>query len=381
MPITDSEHPSVALTKELISKQSVTPADDGCQPLLAERLSKLGFNCESLPREEVLNLWATRGTHGPTLVFAGHTDVVPPGPREHWDSDPFVPTERAGFLYGRGAADMKASLAAMVVATESFVANHPNHRGRIGYLITADEEGPAIHGTRYVVDTLQRRGESIDWCVVGEPSSTSTLGDIIKNGRRGSINATLTIKGKQGHVAYPHLADNPMHKAFAALTALSELSWDSGNDYFDPTQLQFSNIHSGTGATNVIPGELVAVFNLRFSTEITAAEIQSKCEAVLDATGIDYSLDWQLSGNPFLTEPGDLVDAVRESIMTVTGVSTQLSTGGGTSDGRFIATMGSQIIELGPINASIHQRNEHVLLSDIPKLARIYEGIMEQLLT
>ena len=381
MPITDSEHPSVALTKELISKQSVTPADDGCQPLLAERLSNLGFDCESLPREEVLNLWATRGTHGPTLVFAGHTDVVPPGPREHWDSDPFVPTERAGFLYGRGAADMKASLAAMVVATESFVANHPHHTGRIGYLITADEEGPAIHGTRYVVDTLQRRGESIDWCVVGEPSSTSTLGDIIKNGRRGSINATLTIKGKQGHVAYPHLADNPMHKAFAALTALSEISWDSGNDYFDPTQLQFSNIHSGTGATNVIPGELVAVFNLRFSTEITADEIQSKCETVLDATGIDYSLDWQLSGNPFLTEPGDLVDAVRESIMTATGVSAQLSTGGGTSDGRFIASMGSQIIELGPINASIHQRNEHVLLSDIPKLARIYEGIMERLLT
>lgn len=381
MPITDSEHPSVALTKELISKQSVTPADDGCQPLIAERLSKLGFDCESLPKEEVLNLWATRGTHGPTLVFAGHTDVVPPGPREHWDSDPFVPTERGGFLYGRGAADMKASLAAMVVATESFVANHPHHKGRIGYLITADEEGPAIHGTRYVVDTLQRRGESIDWCVVGEPSSTSTLGDIIKNGRRGSINATLTITGKQGHVAYPHLADNPMHKAFAALTALSELSWDSGNDYFDPTQLQFSNIHSGTGATNVIPGELVAVFNLRFSTEITADEIQSKCETVLDATGIDYSLDWQLSGNPFLTEPGDLVDAVRESIMTVTGLSTQLSTGGGTSDGRFIASMGSQIIELGPINASIHQRNEHVLLSDIPKLARIYEGIMERLLT
>lgn len=381
MPITDSEHPSVALTKELISKQSVTPADDGCQPLLAERLSKLGFDCESLPREEVLNLWATRGTHGPTLVFAGHTDVVPPGPLEHWDSDPFVPTERGGFLYGRGAADMKASLAAMVVATESFVANHPHHKGRIGYLITADEEGPAIHGTRYVVDTLQRRGESIDWCVVGEPSSTSTLGDIIKNGRRGSINATLTIKGKQGHVAYPHLADNPMHKAFAALTALSEISWDSGNDYFDPTQLQFSNIHSGTGATNVIPGELVAVFNLRFSTEITADEIQSKCETVLDATGIDYSLDWQLSGNPFLTEPGDLVDAVRESIMTATGVSTKLSTGGGTSDGRFIASMGSQIIELGPINASIHQRNEHVLLSDIPKLARIYEGIMERLLT
>ena len=381
MPTIDTEHAAIALTKELIRRQSVTPEDDGCQPLMAERLEKLGFTCESLPAEEVLNLWATRGSDGPTLVFAGHTDVVPPGPLEHWDSDPFVPSERDGFLYGRGAADMKASLAAMVVATESFVTRHPDHKGRIGYLITADEEGPAIHGTRYVIEILKSRGETIDWCVVGEPSSTATLGDIVKNGRRGSINATLTIRGQQGHVAYPHLADNPMHKAFAVLNQLCDIEWDQGNEFFDPTRLQFSNIQSGTGATNVIPGELTAVFNLRFSTETTAEAIKSKCEAVLDRSGIDFSIDWQLSGNPFLTEPGDLVDAVRASIVETTGVTTTLSTGGGTSDGRFIATMGSQIIELGPINASIHQRNEHVLVDDIPKLAQIYEGIMKRLLT
>ncbi len=381
MPPIDTEHEAIALTKELIKRQSVTPEDDGCQPLMAERLQKLGFTCESLPAEEVLNLWATRGSDGPTLVFAGHTDVVPPGPLEQWDSDPFVPTERDGLLYGRGAADMKASLAAMVVATESFVTRHPDHKGRIGYLITADEEGPAIHGTRYVVETLKSRGETIDWCVVGEPSSTATLGDIVKNGRRGSINATLIIKGQQGHVAYPHLADNPMHKAFSVLNQLCDIEWDQGNEFFDPTRLQFSNIHSGTGATNVIPGELTAVFNLRFSTETNAGAIKSQCEAVLDDSGVDYAIDWQLSGNPFLTEPGDLVDAVRESIAETTGVTAILSTGGGTSDGRFIATMGSQIIELGPINASIHQRNEHVLINDIPKLARIYEGIMERLLT
>ena len=381
MPTIDTEHEAIALTKELIKRQSVTPEDDGCQTLMAERLQKLGFTCESLPAEEVLNLWATRGSDGPTLVFAGHTDVVPPGPLEQWDSDPFVPTERDGLLYGRGAADMKASLAAMVVATESFVTRHPDHKGRIGYLITADEEGPAIHGTRYVVETLKSRGETIDWCVVGEPSSTATLGDIVKNGRRGSINATLIIKGQQGHVAYPHLADNPMHKAFSVLNQLCDIVWDQGNEFFDPTRLQFSNIHSGAGATNVIPGELTAVFNLRFSTETNAEAIKSQCEAVLDDSGVDYAIDWQLSGNPFLTEPGDLVDAVRESIAETTGVTAILSTGGGTSDGRFIATMGSQIIELGPINASIHQRNEHVLIDDIPKLVRIYEGIMERLLT
>lgn len=380
MQTTNAHTDAIALTKELIEKQSVTPADDGCQPLMAERLSNIGFTCESLPAEEVLNLWATRGDEGPLLVFAGHTDVVPPGPLEHWDSDPFIPTERDGFLFGRGAADMKSSLAAMIVATEAFVAKHPTHKGRIGFLITADEEGPAVYGTRHVVDTLMARGESIDWCVVGEPSSTSRLGDTIKNGRRGSINATLSIKGKQGHVAYPHLADNPMHKAFEVLQRLSALEWDQGNDFFDPTQLQFSNIQSGTGATNVIPGELTAVFNLRFSTEITADGIKEKCQAVLDDSGVDYEIDWQLSGNPFLTEPGELVEAATKSIVDVTGVDTALSTGGGTSDGRFIAKMGGQIIELGVINESIHQRNEHVLISDIPKLAAIYEGILIQLL-
>ena len=380
MQTTKAHNDAIALTKELIEKQSVTPADDGCQPLMAERLSKIGFNCESLPAEEVLNLWATRGNDGPLLVFAGHTDVVPPGPLEHWDSDPFTPTERDGFLFGRGAADMKSSLAAMIVATESFVKKHPNHKGRIGFLITADEEGPAVYGTRHVVDTLMARGESIDWCLVGEPSSTSLLGDTIKNGRRGSINATLTIKGKQGHVAYPHLADNPMHKAFEVLQQLSALEWDQGNDFFDPTQLQFSNIQSGTGATNVIPGELTAIFNLRFSTEISADGIKEKCQAVLDESGVDYEIHWQLSGNPFLTEPGELVDAATKSISDVTGVDTVLSTGGGTSDGRFIAKMGGQIIELGVINESIHQRNEHVLISDIPKLAAIYEGVLTRLL-
>lgn len=380
MQTTKAHNDAIALTKELIEKQSVTPADDGCQPLMAERLSKIGFNCESLPAEEVLNLWATRGNDGPLLVFAGHTDVVPPGPLEHWDSDPFTPTECDGFLFGRGAADMKSSLAAMIVATESFVKKHPNHKGRIGFLITADEEGPAVYGTRHVVDTLMARGESIDWCLVGEPSSTSLLGDTIKNGRRGSINATLIIKGKQGHVAYPHLADNPMHKAFEVLQQLSALEWDQGNDFFDPTQLQFSNIQSGTGATNVIPGELTAIFNLRFSTEISADGIKEKCQAVLDESGVDYEIDWQLSGNPFLTEPGELVDAATKSISDVTGVDTVLSTGGGTSDGRFIAKMGGQIIELGVINESIHQRNEHVLISDIPKLAAIYEGVLTRLL-
>ena len=381
MQTTNSHNDAIALTRELIEKQSVTPADDGCQPLMAERLANIGFTCECLQAEEVLNLWATRGNEGPLLVFAGHTDVVPPGPLEHWDSDPFVPTERDGFLFGRGAADMKSSLAAMVVATESFIGKHPNHKGRIGFLITADEEGPAVHGTRYVVDTLMAREETIDWCVVGEPSSTYQLGDIIKNGRRGSINATLTIKGKQGHVAYPHLADNPMHKAFDVLNQLNALQWDQGNAFFDPTQLQCSNIQSGTGATNVIPGELNAVFNLRFSTEITADGIKKKCEDLLDKSGVDYDISWQLSGNPFLTEPGDLVDAATKSILEVTGVDTTLSTGGGTSDGRFIAKMGGQIIELGVINASIHQRNEHVLISDIPKLAAIYEGILTRVLT
>lgn len=381
MQTTNTNISAIELTKELIKKRSVTPEDDGCQMLMANRLEALGFHCESLPKEEILNLWATRGDEGPILVFAGHTDVVPTGPLSSWDSDPFVPTERDGLLFGRGAADMKSSLAAMIVATESFIKKHPNHKGRIGFLITADEEGPALYGTRYVVETLIARGESIDWCLVGEPSSANSLGDTIKNGRRGSINATLTIRGKQGHVAYPHFADNPMHKAFAVLDQITNIEWDQGNAFFDPTQLQFSNIQSGTGATNVIPGELVATFNLRFSTEITPDAIQERCEIVLAKSGVDYDIDWQLSGNPFLTEPGDLVDAATASIREVTGLETTLSTGGGTSDGRFIALFGGQIIELGVINASIHQRNEHVLISDIPRLSDIYEGILTRLLT
>ena len=373
---------TVLLTQELIRRRSVTPDDCGCQEIMIERLSAIGFKIERLRFGDVDNFWAVHGGDtGPTLCFAGHTDVVPTGPEHNWQQAPFDASIVDGHIVGRGAADMKGSLAAMVVACESFVAMHPNHSGRIAFLITSDEEGIAIDGTIKVIQLLKERNELPQWCLIGEPSSTAKCGDVVKNGRRGSLGCTLTVKGQQGHVAYPHLADNPVHRAAPALAALSNEVWDQGNDFFPPTTWQISNVHAGTGATNVIPGELVAVFNLRFSTEITADEIQSKCETVLDATGIDYSLDWQLSGNPFLTEPGDLVDAVRESIMTVTGVSTQLSTGGGTSDGRFIATMGSQIIELGPINASIHQRNEHVLLSDIPKLARIYEGIMERLLT
>ena len=314
------------------------------------------------------------------LVFAGHTDVVPTGPLEHWDSDPFDPVVRDDCLFGRGAADMKSSLAAMVVATERLFAESPPRRGRIGFLITSDEEGPADHGTQYVVEQLKERGVDIDWCIVGEPSSNEILGDTIKNGRRGSINARLLIKGKQGHVAYPHLADNPMHRAFAALDALTKDAWDQGNDHFDATSLQFSNIQSGTGASNVIPGELVADFNLRFSTEITAEQIKERCESLLNEYDIDFDISWRLSGNPFLTEPGALVSACQESIFEHTGVTTELSTGGGTSDGRFIATMGCQIIELGVVNRSIHQRNEHVLVSDIPRLTAIYQGVMQRLL-
>lgn len=347
---------------------------------MSERLQALGFNCEQLDAGGVKNLWATWGDSGPMLAFAGHTDVVPPGPIEHWDSDPFTPVVRDGFLFGRGAADMKSSLAAMVVATEQLLASSPPETGRIGFLITSDEEGPAEHGTRHVVDTLRERGTAIDWCIVGEPSSSQTLGDTIKNGRRGSINASLTIKGKQGHVAYPHLADNPMHRSFAALNALATMQWDSGNDYFDATSLQFSNLRSGTGASNVIPGELIAEFNLRFSTEVTADDIVARCEALLKQYELDFDIEWRLSGNPFLTEPGDLVDACQDSILEYTGSTTRLSTGGGTSDGRFIATLGGQIVELGVVNRSIHQRNEQVLVSDIGRLTDIYLGVMSRLL-
>jgi succinyl-diaminopimelate desuccinylase len=372
--------PTLDLCQQLIERPSVTPEDAGCQALMAERLAACGFHCESLPFGDVQNLWAVRGDGGPLLVFAGHTDVVPPGPLEHWQSDPFTPTIRDGLLYGRGAADMKGSLAAMVVACEHFVAAHPDHKGRIGFLITSDEEGPATDGTVKVIEHLQRTGEHIDWCLVGEPSSSEALGDTVKNGRRGSLGAVLTVHGVQGHVAYPHLAENPIHRAMPALHALASETWDDGNDFFPPTSFQVSNINAGTGATNVIPGELEVVFNFRFSTECTEEDLRQRTEAILDGHGLKYSLSWTLSGQPFITGQGELVDAVVSAIRSVTGRDTLLSTAGGTSDGRFIAPTGSQVVELGPVNRSIHQRNEHVRVADLPLLTATYQATLENLL-
>ena len=368
------------LCRELIARPSVTPEDADCQALMAQRLEAVGFHCESLDFGEVKNLWAVRGETGPLLVFAGHTDVVPPGPLEQWDSDPFQPEVRDGYLYGRGAADMKASLAAMVVACEEFAEAHSNHKGRIGLLITSDEEGPAVNGTVKVVDELVSRGEVIDWCLVGEPSSTEALGDVIKNGRRGSLGAVLRVHGKQGHVAYPHLAENPIHRAMAALDTLAREHWDDGNAFFPPTSFQISNINAGTGATNVIPGELEVLFNFRFSTESTAEGLQQRTIEILSSHGLNYSIDWNLSGQPFLTDAGALVDAAVASIAQETGLQAELSTAGGTSDGRFIAPTGAQVLELGPVNATIHQRNERVLQADLPRLTAIYRGVMEGLL-
>jgi len=380
MPTTEYGESAIALTRELIERPSITPNDAGCQAVMIQRLSRLGFNCEALRFGEVDNLWATRGASNPTLVFAGHTDVVPPGPEALWSHPPFQATALNGVLYGRGAADMKASLAAMIVATEAFTAHNPDHAGRIGFLITADEEGPAVDGTTRVIDSLLARGEHIDWCVVGEPSSSAVLGDVIKNGRRGSINGILTIRGRQGHIAYPHLADNPIHKAFRALEALASEPWDEGNEFFEPTRLQFGNINAGTGATNVIPGHLTAQFNVRFSTETSDVAIRRRCEEIINDYLSDFEIEWQVSGQPFLTEPGELVEAASASVEAVTGQRPKLSTGGGTSDGRFIARTGAQIVELGPINASIHQLNEHILLADIPRLTAIYHGILVRLL-
>lgn len=381
MPTTEYGKAAIALTRALIERPSVTPDDAGCQPLIMDRLTALGFHCEPLRFGDVDNFWAVFGEGGPTLVFAGHTDVVPTGPEDQWQSAPFTATERDGKLFGRGAADMKASLAAMTVATEAFLKEHPTPAGRIAFLITADEEGPAIDGTRKVVDALAARGETIDWCIVGEPSSSESLGDTIKNGRRGSLGASLTVRGQQGHIAYPHLADNPIHRAFKALDALTREPWDEGNAFFEPTSLQFSNIQAGTGATNVIPDCLNAEFNIRFSTEVTDVFLRQRCEQILRDHGIDFEVEWVLSGQPFLTEPGTLVDAARESIEEVTGLKAALSTGGGTSDGRFIASLASQLIELGPVNASIHQIDEHILTDSIPRLTKIYHGIMQRLLT
>ena len=380
MPTTDAQEPTLALTRDLIACASVTPEDAGCQSLMMARLQQAGFAVEPLRFGEVDNFWATRGSSGPLLVFAGHTDVVPPGDTGQWESDPFIATEAVADLVGRGAADMKASLAAMVVACEHFVGAHPDHSGRIGFLITSDEEGPAKDGTIRVMETLKDRGEQIDWCVVGEPSSTRELGDLVKNGRRGSLNARLVIHGKQGHIAYPHLADNPIHRAMPTLNALVAEPWDQGNDFFDPTSLQISTIRAGQGVTNVIPGSVEVLFNLRFSTEVTADEIRERCEAILDQGGLTYDIEWSLSGEPFLTEPGALLNAVIGSIESTTGHVPEVSTGGGTSDGRFIAPSGAQVVEVGHVNATIHQINERVKLADIPQLTKIYEGILERLL-
>ena len=380
MPTTDAQEPTLALTRDLIACASVTPEDAGCQSLMMARLQQAGFAVEPLRFGEVDNFWATRGSSGPLLVFAGHTDVVPPGDTGQWESDPFIATKAGADLVGRGTADMKASLAAMVVACEHFVGAHPDHSGRIGFLITSDEEGPAKDGTIRVMETLKDRGEQIDWCVVGEPSSTRELGDLVKNGRRGSLNARLVIHGKQGHIAYPHLADNPIHRAMPTLNALVAEPWDQGNDFFDPTSLQISTIRAGQGVTNVIPGSVEVLFNLRFSTEVTADEIRGRCEAILDQGGLTYDIEWSLSGEPFLTEPGALLNAVIDSIESTTGHVPEVSTGGGTSDGRFIAPSGAQVVEVGHVNATIHQINERVKLADIPQLTKIYEGILERLL-
>ncbi len=372
--------PTLALACELISRDSTTPADAGCQTLMAERLAACGFVIESMRSGDVENLWARRGTQSPVLCFAGHTDVVPTGPVEKWTNPPFSPAIHNGMLHGRGAADMKGSLAAMVVAAERFVADHPDHRGSIAFLITSDEEGPAVDGTIKVVETLKARNEKVDWCIVGEPSSTELVGDVVKNGRRGSLNARLVIKGKQGHVAYPHLARNPIHLAAPALAELADETWDNGNDFFPPTSFQISNIHSGTGATNVVPGELEALINFRFSTESTVANLQSRTREILSRHGLDYELDWTVSGLPFLTEPGALLDGVAGAILEVTGRQTQPSTSGGTSDGRFIATMGTQVVELGPVNATIHQVDECIRAEDLEILTDIYQATLVRLL-
>ncbi|MEX0730006.1 MAG: succinyl-diaminopimelate desuccinylase [Aquisalimonadaceae bacterium] len=371
---------TLELAKTLIARPSVTPEDCGCQALMQERLAACGFHGETLRFEDVTNLWTRRGTQAPLLVFAGHTDVVPTGPEGSWSTPPFEPVVREGKLYGRGAADMKGSLAAFVTATERFVANHPDHRGSIALLITSDEEGPSINGTRMVMETLQTRGEHIDWCLVGEPSSEVELADIVKIGRRGSLGGRLLVRGIQGHVAYPQKARNPIHALAPALLELTSARWDSGNASFPPTTFQVSNLNAGTGAGNVIPGEAELLFNFRFSTETTPEELQATVERILDRHDLDYTVDWTLSARPFLTESGELVDATRRAIRTVTGRETTLSTVGGTSDGRFIAPSGAQVVELGPVNDSIHQINEHVEVASLDGLSEIYEQILIELL-
>ena len=371
---------TLALTLDLIRCPSVTPVDANCQEIMIQRLEAIGFHIERLRFGDVDNFWARRGTTEPVFAFAGHTDVVPTGKLSAWHSEPFQPEIRDGVLYGRGAADMKGSLAAMVVACEQFVAKHPNHRGSIAFLITSDEEGIATDGTVKVVEHLEARQEKMTWCLVGEPSSTNTIGDVIKNGRRGSLNAALTVIGVQGHVAYPQLADNPIHRATPALAELTAELWDNGNAFFPATSFQISNINSGTGATNVIPADVKVLFNFRFSTEVTAEQLKARAEAILQKHGLKYDIVWNLSGLPFLTAKGELVAASVAAIKEVVGIDTELSTSGGTSDGRFIAPTGAQVLELGPINATIHKINECVNAADLDTLTEIYEGILVRLL-
>jgi succinyl-diaminopimelate desuccinylase len=373
-------NPTYDLTLELIRRDSTTPNDAGCQALLAARLEAIGFTLETLRFDEVDNLWARRGESAPLICLAGHTDVVPTGPLENWSSPPFAPEVRDGMLYGRGAADMKTSLAAFVTAVEAFVAAHPDHPGSIAFLLTSDEEGVAENGTRRVVETLAARGELIDYCIVGEPTSTDAFGDTIKNGRRGSLSGHLTVKGVQGHIAYPHLAKNPIHLAAPALTELAATEWDTGNAYFPPTTWQISNIHAGTGATNIIPGALTVQFNFRFSTENTAEGLMAQTHKILDQYGLDYDLDWSLSGNPFLTHKGRLTDAIGDAIEMVTGQRPELSTSGGTSDGRFIKDICRELVEFGPLNATIHKIDECVAVEEIAKLSAVYERTLVQVL-
>ncbi len=371
---------TLALTEELITLSSVTPEDKGCQARMAELLQPLGFTCETIQSGAVTNLWARRGTAQPLLVFAGHTDVVPTGPLDQWTSNPFKPTHRDGKLYGRGAADMKTSLAAMIVAVEEFVAAHPHHNGSIGFLITSDEEGPATDGTVVVCDQLKARGEQLDYCIVGEPTSVNKIGDMIKNGRRGTMSGKLTIKGVQGHIAYPHMAKNPIHLAMPALAELATVTWDTGNEYYLPTSWQMSNIHAGTGASNVIPGVCVVDFNFRFSTASTVEGLQQGVRAVLDKHGLEYDLAWTVGGHPFLTPRGILSQALSDAISAETGLTTELSTTGGTSDGRFIAKICPQVVEFGPTNASIHKIDEHIAVAEIDPLKNIYRRTLENLL-
>ncbi|EJA7358705.1 succinyl-diaminopimelate desuccinylase [Vibrio alginolyticus] len=376
--MTDS--PVLALAKDLISRQSVTPEDAGCQDLMIERLKALGFEIEVMVFEDTTNFWARRGSEAPLFAFAGHTDVVPAGKLEHWNTHPFEPTIIDGYLHGRGAADMKGSLAAMVVAVERFIEENPDHKGSIGFLITSDEEGPFINGTVRVVETLMERGENIDMCIVGEPSSTEVVGDVVKNGRRGSITGDLTVKGTQGHVAYPHLASNPVHESLLAIHELATTEWDKGNDYFPPTSFQIPNVSAGTGASNVIPGEFHVQFNLRFSTELNNDAIVQRVTETLDKHGLDYDLKWTFNGDPFLTDTGALLDAVVAAVAEVNDTKPALLTTGGTSDGRFIARMGGQVVELGPVNATIHKVNECVKVDDLEKLTDMYENTLKHLL-